>query len=32
MEALRNVAYIGKLYLKAYNDEEECIVKGSMNH
>jgi hypothetical protein len=25
MEALRNVAYIGKLYLKAYNDEEECI-------
>jgi hypothetical protein len=31
MEALRNVAYIGKLYLKAYNDEEEVLWKGSMN-
>ncbi|UQB69780.1 recombinase family protein [Epilithonimonas zeae] len=28
MEALRNVAYIGKLFLKAYNDEEERIVEG----
>lgn len=28
IEALRNVAYIGKIFLKAYNDEEERIVEG----
>lgn len=28
MDALRNIAYCGKLFLKAYNDEEEKIVEG----
>ncbi|WP_144281069.1 recombinase family protein [Chryseobacterium echinoideorum] len=28
MEALRNIAYTGRLLLKAYNDEEERIVEG----
>ena len=28
MEGLRNIAYCGKLFLKAYNDEEEKIVEG----
>jgi len=28
MEALRNIAYTGRLFLKAYNDEEERIVDG----
>lgn len=28
MDGLRNIAYCGKLFLKAYNDEEEKIVEG----
>ncbi|WEK71159.1 MAG: recombinase family protein [Candidatus Chryseobacterium colombiense] len=28
MEALKNIAYTGKLFLKAYNDEEERIIEG----
>ena len=28
MDALRNIVYCGKLFLRAYNDEEEKIVEG----